>query len=181
MLSSRIAWRFLRSSPVQSGLIIGGIAVGIAVQIFVGSLITSLQASLVDQTIGSAPQITIKAVNDGELNYVDGVREYGEKAHIMKRMFTDNGFRIVYDMDLDAPIADGFYFTFAYPGLTGEALLRELMYYGVSAIALETTGSGRTEGLRACTSLIQRSEFPLLNERLAWFHRDHKGAAGTAA
>ena len=62
----------------------------------------------------------LKAVNDGELNFVDGVREYGEKAHVMKRLFTDNGFRIVYDTDLDAPIADGFYFTFSYPGLTGE-------------------------------------------------------------
>jgi aspartate/methionine/tyrosine aminotransferase len=123
----------------------------------------------------------LKAVNDGELNYVEGVREYGEKAHVMKRMFTDNGFRIVYDTDLDAPIADGFYFTFSYPGLTGEELLRELVYYGISAIALVTTGSGRTEGLRACTSLIQRSEFPLLNERLAWFNRDHQGAAGPAA
>jgi hypothetical protein len=116
----------------------------------------------------------LKAVNDGELNYVEGVREYGEKAHIMKRMFTENGFRIVYDMDLDAPIADGFYFTFAYPGLTGEELLRELLDYGVSAIALGTTGSERTEGLRACTSLIQRSEFPVLSDRLAWFHRDHQ-------
>jgi len=123
----------------------------------------------------------LKAVNDGELNYVDGVREYGEKAHVMKRMFTDNGFRIVYDTDLDAPIADGFYFTFSYPGLTGEELLRELLYYGVSAIALGTTGSDRTEGLRACTSLIQRSQFPVLNERLAWFHRDHLGTAGPAA
>lgn len=66
VLSLRIAWRFLRSSPGQSALIIGGIAVGIAVQIFVGSLITSLQASLVDQTIGSAPQITIRALDDGD-------------------------------------------------------------------------------------------------------------------
>ncbi len=115
----------------------------------------------------------LKAVNDGEVNYVDGVREYGEKARIMKRLFTDNGFRIVYDTDLDAPIADGFYFTISYPGLGGEELLRELLYYGVSAIALGTTGSDRTEGLRACTSLIQRSEFPVLKERLAWFHRDH--------
>jgi aspartate/methionine/tyrosine aminotransferase len=123
----------------------------------------------------------LKAVNDGEVNYVDGVREYGEKARVMKRIFTDNGFRIVYDTDLDAPIADGFYFTFSYPGLTGEELLRELLYYGVSAIALGTTGSERTEGLRACTSLIQRSEFPALNERLAWFHRDHHAAAGPAA
>lgn len=123
----------------------------------------------------------LKAVNDGKVNYVDPVREYGEKARIMKRTFTDHGFRIVYDTDLDAPIADGFYFTIAYPGLSGEGLLRELLYYGISAIALSTTGSERTEGLRACTSLIQRSDLPLLNERLAWFHRDHQQSAGPAA
>jgi aspartate/methionine/tyrosine aminotransferase len=123
----------------------------------------------------------LKAVNDGTVNYVDPVREYGEKARIMKRMFTDNGFRIVYDMDLDAPIADGFYFTISYPGLSGEELLRELLHYGISAIALVTTGSERTEGLRACTSLIQRSEFPTLGERLAQFHRDHQHTAGPAA
>jgi aspartate/methionine/tyrosine aminotransferase len=123
----------------------------------------------------------LKAVNDGAVNYVDPVREYGEKAHVMKRMFTDNGFSIVYDMDLDAPIADGFYFTISYPGLSGEELLRELLYYGISAIALVTTGSERTEGLRACTSLIQRSEFPILAERLAQFHRDHQRTAGPAA
>ena len=122
----------------------------------------------------------LKAVNDGTVNYVDPVREYGEKARIMKPMFTDNGFRIVYDMDLDAPIADGFYFTISYPGLSGEELLRELLHYGISAIALVTTGSERTEGLRACTSLIQRSEFPLLSERLAQFHRDHQGTGATA-
>ncbi len=115
----------------------------------------------------------LKAVNDGDLDFVDGVREYGDKAREMKRIFTDNGFRIVYDRDLDEPIADGFYFTFSYPGLSGEELLRELLYYGVSAIALSTTGSAHTEGLRACTSLIPREQFPVLNERLTWFHRDH--------
>jgi len=118
----------------------------------------------------------LKAVNDGELNYLQDVRDYGEKARVMKKMFIDNGFRIVYDADLEEPIADGFYFTFSYPGLSGEELLRELVYYGVSAIALGTTGSERTEGLRACTSLIKREEFPVLNERLAWFDRDHRGA-----
>jgi len=66
MLSIRIAWRFLGSSRGQTALIVGGIAVGIAVQIFVGSLITSLQASLVDQTIGSAPQITLTDPEEGE-------------------------------------------------------------------------------------------------------------------
>ena len=45
----------------------------------------------------------------------------------------------------------------------------------LSAIALGTTGSTHAEGLRACTSLIRRDQFPLLNERLAWFDRDHRG------
>lgn len=66
MLSLRIAARFLRKSPVQTGLIIGGIAVGIAAQIFVGSLITSLQSNLLNQTIGSASHVTIVAQKDGD-------------------------------------------------------------------------------------------------------------------
>ncbi len=66
MLSFKIAARFLRTSKAQSILIAAGISVGIAVQIFVGSLITSLQANLVDTTIGSAPQVTISAVNEGD-------------------------------------------------------------------------------------------------------------------
>jgi len=66
MLQLRIAWRFLRSSRAQTILIIAGIAVGIAVQIFVGSLITSLQANLVDQTVGSSSQVTIAAPDEGD-------------------------------------------------------------------------------------------------------------------
>lgn len=66
MLPLRIAARFLRTSPVQSVLIILGIAVGIAVQIFVGTLITSLQASLFERTIGAAPHVTLQAPKDGD-------------------------------------------------------------------------------------------------------------------
>ena len=114
-----------------------------------------------------------KAANDGNFNFVDVVKEYGEKAKVMKKIFTDNGFYIVYDKDVDKPIADGFYFTFAYPGLTGEELLRELIFYGISAIALEITGSERTDGIRACVSLVQRSQFPALESRLKKFHEHH--------
>jgi lipoprotein-releasing system permease protein len=75
VLPLRIAWRFLRTSPVQSVLILCGIAVGIAVQIFIGSLITSLQASLVEKTIGSSPHITIADPKDGQpVVYSDLVR-----------------------------------------------------------------------------------------------------------
>jgi len=101
------------------------------------------------------------------------VREYGERAKIMKKMFTDNGFTIVYDKDEDVPIGDGFYFTFAYPGFTGEELLLELIYYGISAIALSITGSERTEGIRACVSLVKREQFPVLETRLRKFRENH--------
>jgi aspartate/methionine/tyrosine aminotransferase len=115
----------------------------------------------------------LKAVNDGTYNFVEVVREYGKKAKIMKKLFTDNGFHIVYDQDEGVPIADGFYFTFAYPGYTGEQLLEELLYYGISAIALSITGSMRTEGIRACVSLVKREQFPTLEYRLKKFHEQH--------
>ena len=114
-----------------------------------------------------------KAANNGDFNFVDIVKEYGEKAKIMKKLFTDNGFYIVYDTDVDEPIADGFYFTFAYPGFTGEELLNELIYYGISAISLAITGSERVEGVRACVSLVQREQFPDLEFRLKKFNEHH--------
>jgi len=115
----------------------------------------------------------LKAVNDGDYDFVESVKEYGEKAKIMKKLFTDNGFQIVYDKDEDEPIADGFYFTFSYPGIGGEELLIEMIYYGISAISLAITGSTRTEGIRACVSSVLREQFPALEERLKQFNKDH--------
>lgn len=115
----------------------------------------------------------LKAANSGEFNFINDVKEYGEKAKIMKRMFTDNGFHIVYDKDEDKPIADGFYFTFAYPGYLGNELLREMLFYGISAITLTITGSERHEGIRACVSLVRRDQFPELEQRLKRFREDH--------
>ncbi|MFH2095842.1 MAG: pyridoxal phosphate-dependent aminotransferase [Bacteroidota bacterium] len=115
----------------------------------------------------------LKAANDGDFNFVEVVKEYGERAKIMKKLFTDNGFKIVYDMDEDKPLADGFYFTFSYPGMTGEELLEEMLYYGVSSIALSITGSERLEGLRACVSQTGRERFEDLEYRLRKFREHH--------
>jgi aspartate/methionine/tyrosine aminotransferase len=115
----------------------------------------------------------LKAANEGKFNFVEQVKEYGEKAKIMKKLFVDNGFRIVYDKDIDQPIADGFYFTIMYPGFDGPALIEELLYYGISAISLSITGSEHTEGLRACVSLVNRSQFPELEYRLQKFNEHH--------
>ena len=114
-----------------------------------------------------------KAVNDGQYRFLDDVKEYGEKARIMKELFKAAGFRIVYDRDLDEPIADGFYFTISYPGMSGKELLEELLYYGISAISLDITGSDRHEGLRACVSLVPRGQFGDLEQRLKKFNSDH--------
>ncbi|MEI6889328.1 MAG: aminotransferase class I/II-fold pyridoxal phosphate-dependent enzyme [Bacteroidales bacterium] len=119
----------------------------------------------------------LKAANDNTYNFVEVVKEYGEKAKIMKKLFLDNGFNIVYDKDEDEPIADGFYFTVSYPGFSGEQLLEELIYYGISAISLTITGSERHEGLRACVSLVKREQFPMLEERLSKFHLNHPPSA----
>lgn len=115
----------------------------------------------------------LKAANDGEFNFVEVVKEYGEKAKIMKKIFTEAGFRIVYDRDIDQPLADGFYFTISYPGFSGVELLEKLLYYGISAISLDITGSTRSEGLRACVSLVRRDQFEDLRERVWKFREDH--------
>ena len=115
----------------------------------------------------------LKAANDGKFNFVQVVKEYGEKAKIMKKIFLEADFRIVYDMDIDKPIADGFYFTISYPGMSGVQLLEELLYYGISAISLDITGSSRSEGLRACVSQVRRDQFDDLRERVKKFRDDH--------
>ncbi|WP_347841277.1 pyridoxal phosphate-dependent aminotransferase [uncultured Draconibacterium sp.] len=111
----------------------------------------------------------LKAANNGEFNFVDGVKAYGERAKEMKRLFLENGFRIVYQNDLGVPIADGFYFTIAYPGMTGNQLVANLLFYGISAIALDNTGS-EEEGIRACVSFVLPNQFPDLEKRLKLFN-----------
>ena len=99
---------------------------------------------------------------------------YGDKAKEMKRIFIENGFNIVYEKDENDPIADGFYFTFSYPGIDGVELLNKLVYYGISAISLAITGSERIEGIRACVSLVKESQFADLEYRLKTFDKHHK-------
>ena len=114
----------------------------------------------------------LKAANEGKYNFLKDVSIYGERARKLKEIFLRHGFHIVYDKDLDEPVADGFYFTIGYPGMTGGQLMRELMYYGVSAISLDTTGSNQ-EGLRACTSFIKDHQYDQLEERMQLFETNN--------
>jgi aspartate/methionine/tyrosine aminotransferase len=116
----------------------------------------------------------LQAANAGDQSLFEPARVYADRAWVMKRLFLENGFRLVYDNDLGEPLADGFYFTIAYPGFDeGADLLFELLHYGISAITLTTTGSCRHEGLRACTSMTGTDQFGALSERLRRFHEDH--------
>lgn len=115
----------------------------------------------------------LKSVNDNRYNFVNSTKLYGEKAAMMKEMFVSNGFRIVYDMDIDRPVADGFYFTISYPGMSGGELLQELLAYGIAAITLNITGSERHEGLRICVSQVRKKQLPLLEERLKLFRENN--------
>lgn len=66
-IALKIAIRFLTYNKIQSILIALGIAVGVSVQIFIGLLIQGLQVSLIDKTVGSSPQITVKSKTDDKL------------------------------------------------------------------------------------------------------------------
>lgn len=110
----------------------------------------------------------LKAAAEGKFDFRSEIKIYGDRAHKLKEIFTRHNFYIVYDKDLDQPIADGFYFTIGYPGMTSGELAHELMYYGVSAICLVTTGSEH-EGLRVCTSFIRDEQYAALEERMAIF------------
>lgn len=116
----------------------------------------------------------LKAVNNGDYNLTDVLKVYAHRAKVMKEIFTNNGFKIVYDEDDGVPIADGFYFTISYPGYSGIELVHELLYYGISAISLANTGSLRAEGIRACVSLVSEDDLPELRRRVELFHTNHK-------
>lgn len=114
-----------------------------------------------------------EAACDGKLDFVHETSEYARRAGKLKEIFVRNGFHIVYDKDLDQDVSDGFFFTIGRNGFSGDELIRELMYYGISAISLSTTGS-RQQGIRVCTSVVKDDQFPLLDERLALFNENNR-------
>lgn len=92
-LAFSIATRFLKSSKGQTALIAIGIAIGVSVQIFIGSLIDGLQLSLIDKTIGSSSHITVQP--KGKENY------FKDNDEIVNILSEDNRFTAV-SKSLDA-------------------------------------------------------------------------------
>ncbi len=111
-LAFRIALRFLFSSKGQTILITLGIAIGISVQIFIGSLISGLQVSLLDAAIGRTSQITVRArtKNDPLDNYREIndilINDFKEITHVSPTI-TKGGF-ILFDENFDQMLFRGF-------------------------------------------------------------------------
>ena len=114
----------------------------------------------------------LKAANDGEFNFTENLHFYGEKAKKMKEIFQKHGFYTVYT-DEDEELADGFYFTIAYPNMTSAELMNAFLYVGISAISLSITGSENPNGLRACVSFVRMDQMVTLDERLKEFVASH--------
>ena len=115
----------------------------------------------------------LRLSTEGKINFVEDTREYARRAEKMKKIFTDNGFHIVYDYDATQVVGDGFFFTIGYGDMSGGDLLKELLYYGVSSINLSTTGSDQ-QGVRACTSRMRDELYEVMEERMKAFNEDHK-------
>lgn len=109
---------------------------------------------------------------EGVIDFVDDTREYAARTRRIKEIMLRHGFHVVYDKDIARPVGDGFFFTVGYEGLSGDELVVELMHYGVSCISLSTTGSLQ-QGVRGCSSRMREELYPLLEERMAEFEKDH--------
>lgn len=139
----RIAWRFLASSRGQTVLIAVGIAIGVSVQVFIGSLIAGLQKSLVDTTIGRSSQVTVLPAARGGLiadadalvdriAEIDGVSDVSGAADASGFARFDGEAWPVLVRGFDLPAAEGIYrfsealISGALPG-AGEVLLGRVL------------------------------------------------------
>ena len=140
---------------------------------FVYIILYSLSSG-VTHSVQFAMAAMFRAACQGKIHFVENTREYARRAAKIKEIMVRNGFHVVYDKDADGKdVGDGFFFTFGYKDWTGEQLLNKLIYYGVSAIALGSTGAKR-EGMRGCASSIRDDQYEELDRRLAAFNRDFK-------
>jgi lipoprotein-releasing system permease protein len=57
---AKVALRYLLSSKLQTGLLIGGVGVGVLVFCFMSALINGLTSFQIEQTVGSIPHVTIE-------------------------------------------------------------------------------------------------------------------------
>lgn len=60
MFATRVAWRYLTSNRTQTALLLGGVAIGVLVFVFMTALIGGLRLFLIAQTTGSIAHVTLE-------------------------------------------------------------------------------------------------------------------------
>lgn len=96
MFSFKVAYRFLISNKGQMVLITLGIAIGVSVQVFIGSLITGLQSNLIETTVGRSPHITITEQRKGDpiTDWQNQVEANDSSIRIISPVLDVNGFLV---------------------------------------------------------------------------------------
>lgn len=96
MFSFKVAYRFLISNKGQMVLITLGIAIGVSVQVFIGSLITGLQSNLIETTVGRSPHITITEQRKGDpiTDWQNQIEANDSSIRIISPVLDVNGFLV---------------------------------------------------------------------------------------
>ncbi len=63
-IETTLALRFLREGRAQTVLILVGIAVGVAVIVFISALIAGLQSNIIERTLGTQAHIRVEAPDE---------------------------------------------------------------------------------------------------------------------
>ncbi len=80
-----LALRFLREGRMQTALIMAGTTVGVAVIIFITTLVNGLQISLASRTLSTQAHITVRAPDDAPTPVLDRTRQ-AVAAHVEPRV-----------------------------------------------------------------------------------------------
>ncbi len=77
-----VALRYLRDARAQTALVLAAVAVGVSVIVFLSALITGLQTSLIDKTLGSQPHVTLRVPRDAPRPLVEPTAERAIARHV---------------------------------------------------------------------------------------------------
>ena len=95
-----IATRFLREGRSQSILILVGIAVGVAVIVFLTALITGLQANIINRTLGTQAHVRVQPADEANriVPAADGSTQLVLEARRAQRLRSINNWQQVVDL-----------------------------------------------------------------------------------
>ncbi len=115
----------------------------------------------------------LRSANNGDFPNFQAPKDHEMLANHIKRIFTACGFDLLPCHHDCTPNSEGIHFTVTYPGFTGAELHKELLYYGISTLALHNSGCENGSGVKVCTHKMHEFEIPLLEQRLALFYQQH--------